>query len=274
MRIPMEREIEELEMEQRYGLLDCHLERHHKTRQEEIRFKQAMGQLMRKLKTIAMSFLAFSMFIIVNDCIGLSSSPFYLPHIKCKPMPEDLTTQCLKLKHLSYGLYFSEMSGGFLLALQASLIYYFIDNYLNRKQMSCIRNMIRTLVIIYALIIIVRVALFMLIITHSTSIDREGSDKHFGVFLANFMENREIAIMLTVFIIGCIFTCFGLSFYTMRLLTEVDAITSGRKPGGKAKIVPWTGSNDLSQRSMILNSNNKAYLVDSPQKIRRVDLEA
>ena len=72
----------EIELEQRDGLLDGHMMmRHIKNREEEVRIKNAFIASLRKLKRIAQSFLAFSMLIILNDCIGLSSQPFYLPHI-------------------------------------------------------------------------------------------------------------------------------------------------------------------------------------------------
>lgn len=82
----MERESEDIEFEHRFGLLDgAHYYLHHngqqkKTREEEFKLKESLNLLLKKLNRIAMLFLAFSLFIIVNDCIGMSSQPFYLPH--------------------------------------------------------------------------------------------------------------------------------------------------------------------------------------------------
>jgi hypothetical protein len=96
-------------------------------REEDFRLRQRLKRIRSNLKHIAHYFLAFSLFIIINACVGLSSAPFYITHVKCKLV--EPSQDCLSLKSLSTGTYISEMLGGFFLAFQSSLIYYFLDNY-------------------------------------------------------------------------------------------------------------------------------------------------
>lgn len=70
-------ESEDLELEHRFGLLDgAHYAGHlhiKKSREEEVKMKEHLNTTLRKLKRIAQIFLAFSLCIILNDCVGLSS---------------------------------------------------------------------------------------------------------------------------------------------------------------------------------------------------------
>jgi hypothetical protein len=80
----------------------------------------------RKLKWIAMFFLIFSTYIILNDSIGFSSAPFYVLHSFCTwQVPSE---DCTHMNVLANGIYGVEMIGGFLMAIQASTIYIVVDH--------------------------------------------------------------------------------------------------------------------------------------------------
>lgn len=170
-----------------------------------------------------MSFLAFSLFIILNDCIGLSSVPFYLPHIQCNKVEPSL--HCKKLKNLTTGLYVSEMIGGFALTFQASLIYYYLDNYFKHFNMLKTTALIQALMVFYAAVIIIRIGLFFRIISICDLESTTQVGKHFGMFLGNLVESRELAIFVTLIVITLIGCCFYLSIYSIHILKQVDLLS-------------------------------------------------
>ena len=96
-------------------------------KEEEYKLRQRLYRIKRNLKHIAHIYLAFSIFLVLNDCVGLSSAPFYISSVQCNLM--EPSPECKTLKNLASGAYISEMIGAFFLAFQTTLIYYFIDNY-------------------------------------------------------------------------------------------------------------------------------------------------
>ena len=60
-------------------------------REEEYKMRQRLWRIRQNLKHIAHIYLAFSIFLILNDCVGLSSAPFYITQVDCnimEPSPE------------------------------------------------------------------------------------------------------------------------------------------------------------------------------------------
>jgi hypothetical protein len=60
-------------------------------RQKEILEERQYGKFLIRLKLYAYFFMFFSIFLLLNACIGFSSAPFYLPGINCnrvEPTPE------------------------------------------------------------------------------------------------------------------------------------------------------------------------------------------
>lgn len=68
------------------GLLDVghKLNQQRLKREVEFKLKERLWIIRKYLRHIAHTLLAFSIFIILNDCVGLSSAPFYNTHVKCK----------------------------------------------------------------------------------------------------------------------------------------------------------------------------------------------
>ena len=222
---------------------------------EDFNLRQRIVRIRKNMKHFANIFLAFSLFIILNDCVGLSSAPFYSTHVKCKLM--EPTIDCQALKTLASGTYLSEMVGGFFLVMQSILIYYFNDNFASstysaastalktqatakpvtqrnrkRKQVDIpvIKKIIKTLLTVYLVILIVRVILYTQILKYYATLTSlsPSKDNHFGMFLGNVFENKGVAILATFLIIVLIIICFSLSVTAIKYLTEIETIMAQR----------------------------------------------
>jgi len=94
--------------------------------------------MMKHFHYFANFYLVFSLFVILNDCVGLSSAPFYSSHVTCKLA--DPTPECITLRTLAKVIYYSEMLAGFMLAVQSILLYYFNDNFSSSHTMSQVKK--------------------------------------------------------------------------------------------------------------------------------------
>ncbi|CDW91282.1 UNKNOWN [Stylonychia lemnae] len=216
----------EISHEQRYGLLDVGKASYN--RQEELLHKKQLSLFLLRLKRIAQLLLAFSLFIILNDCVGLSSTPFYFPRVGCNLLEPNHA--CNTLKHLSSALYIIEMSGGFLLAAQASGIYYFLDNQQNSKTSANVRNLTKAFLGLYIIIVITRIILFTQLLSWAQNeIPNTQQESNFGVFLGNFVETEALQIIVTLLILLSIISCFVLSFLSIRYITIVDNMTHNQR---------------------------------------------
>jgi len=200
-----------------------------KKRQEELKLKSQLNLAILRLRRIGLLLLAFSLFIILNDCIGLSSAPFYLPRVKCNVLEPN--TACDRLKKLAHGLYLTEMAGGFVLAAQASSVYYFVDNHGTDPRVSTVIKCFTIGCLCgFTALVGVRVLLFVLIIHWAESnIPGSQQESDFGVFLGHFTKSRDTQILATLLIMTCILMCFTLSVLSIRLVTHVDDLHSKKR---------------------------------------------
>ena len=68
-----------------------------------------------KLKVISLFLIIFSVFILLNACIGASSAPFYDKYTDCTKY--ELTNQCEELMKYASALYGFELIGSIVLVL-------------------------------------------------------------------------------------------------------------------------------------------------------------
>lgn len=161
--------------------------------------------------------------------------------------------------------YLSEMMGGFFLAFQSTLIYYFLDNFATtnyqpaiapvsvpkikkssrssvyqqeikivRKakkevDITYIKHLIRILLSIYTIIVILRVVLYLQIMNLCDELSTTPElYNHFGMLLGNVFENKGVAILATLLILLCICSCFAFSLTSIQYLKEIESIVSKR----------------------------------------------
>ena len=138
-----------------------------KRREEEFSLRQRLKAIRKNIKNSALFFLGFSLFIILNDCVGLSSAPFYSTHVRCKlAEPSD---ECQTLMTLAKVIYLSEMVAGFMLSVQSILLYYVNDNFSQsftsfnpKKKIDTgkIKRVIKGMLTAYLVILALRVFLY------------------------------------------------------------------------------------------------------------------
>ena len=64
--------------------------------------------------------------------------------------------------------------------------------------MPRLKVLTKTLIGMYIVIMIVRIGLFIGIITYCDNVEYNHSYKHFGIFLGNMVEERDLAIVITL----------------------------------------------------------------------------
>ena len=76
----------------------------------------------------------FSVFILLNACIGYSSAPFYTPDTSCNAFQPD--NACITLKHSTSALYMLEMAFSLILCANGCLAVSLCDNL----ESGCLRK--------------------------------------------------------------------------------------------------------------------------------------
>jgi hypothetical protein len=129
------------------------------------------------------------LFIVLNDCIGFSSAPFYITHTSCIELV--LTPKCNHLTRLANGLYSIELCAGLLLALQSFSIFFALDNLHKIQYVAAIAIMAKICLSIYIFIIISRTVLYfaIYIFAEKNKLSTSSLDFDYGSFLAPFINN-------------------------------------------------------------------------------------
>jgi hypothetical protein len=127
-------------------------------RQKESRILSTLDKIRQRLKILSMYFVVFSVFILLNACIGYSSAPFYSPNSHCdlyNPTPE-----CKTLTNNSQILYSFELCFSFVLVVNGCLAVSLSDNLRNH----CLRRVnsiyARIGLFAYPLLFLVRTILY------------------------------------------------------------------------------------------------------------------
>lgn len=152
------------------------------------------------------------------------------------------------------------MIGGFFLAFQCTLLYYFLDNFrggsytpytqfpfghkIGRNSLTTlpkpkkkkkrvdiprIKYFIRTLLSVYTVILIVKVVLYIYIVDYTEALTVDPHlDNRFGMFQGNVFENKGVAILVTFLVLVMIILCYSLSVKSARFLTEIENILHER----------------------------------------------
>lgn len=101
----------------------------------------------------------WAIFILLNACIGFSSAPFYLPKVECNHLePSD---NCRNLKSLTSAIYMFEIIGSLLLVMHGLLLIALIDHIKSLKLIRFLKRFTRIVVLMYALLIILRIGVYI-----------------------------------------------------------------------------------------------------------------
>lgn len=156
-------------------------------RVKEMKETRVIRKFKKQLKFCAYFFLFWAIFILLNACIGFSSSPFYLPDAKCNNLePSD---ECSYLKGLTSALYTFELLGSLLLVIHGLMLIALIDHVKSMRLINSIKRYTKILFFLYLVLIIMRIGVYIKVETKLLDIDNRESDESFGNFLASFVPD-------------------------------------------------------------------------------------
>lgn len=150
----------------------------------------------------------FSVFILLNACIGYSSAPFYTPDTSCNTFTPD--TDCITLKNSTSALYMLEMAFALILCANGCLAVSLCDNL----ESSCLRtitsNYSKFGLVLYPALMITRLVLYFDVIkrarpemTDSIGIYAE----MFAVYINNDATQITVTSIVVVLYIACWIDC-------------------------------------------------------------------
>jgi len=111
-----------------------------------------------KLKAISLFFICFSLFILVNACIGASSAPFYDKHTSCNRF--DLTEDCQELIKYADALYGFEVVGAILLVVHGLIGAILLEHIKSIWLIRILGYYTKVAVFVYALDALLRSAMY------------------------------------------------------------------------------------------------------------------
>ena len=101
----------------------------------------------------------FSLYILLNSCIGFSSAPFYEKNLSCHRIePSDDCTVLRTLTTIMYGI---EMCGAFILVVHGVLCFACADYIKNLKLARILIKLSKIFLIIYVVLIVCRGAVYL-----------------------------------------------------------------------------------------------------------------
>ena len=112
-----------------------------------------------KLKLMSLFYIALAIFLLLNACIGFSSSPYYERYTSCEKY--DLTAECKSLRHRVNVIYSCELVGSVALVVHGLIGMILYDNMRViwiAKLLSCYS---RLSILGYALIIVIRTSYYI-----------------------------------------------------------------------------------------------------------------
>ena len=184
-------------------------------RQKEVAEMRELRKYTRRFKCISYFFLFFSIFILMNACIGFSSAPFYLPDVNCNSL--EPTEECLYLKNLTAVLYFIEMFGSLLMVMHGLLTIAIIDYLKSLRFIRFLIKFTKTVMMLYIILIIVRIGIYIKVHYEVTLVDNHNKDQGFGNFLASYItENKTAAAYITFILMSMFGICFLVNCCTLR----------------------------------------------------------
>lgn len=194
-----------------------------------------MSKYETKLKLMSLFYIILAIIILLNACIGFSSSPYYERYTSCEKY--NLTSECKSLRHRVNVIYSCELIGSVALVVHGLIGMILYDNMRViwiARLLSCYS---RLSILGYAFIIIVRTSYYIDIVP---MLQPESSDQNIDSGLSWFtgmltvnVQNQTLALVLSIIFVTVISTCFlcdccliALSNNLVKTIKEYEARTS------------------------------------------------
>ena len=116
----------------------------------------------------------FSIFLLLNACVGFSSAPFYLPGLHCNRV--EPTPECQQLQKATSAMYTVELVGAVILIIHGLLLVALIDHIKSLKLLRAVNRITKVLIVIYTLLIIVRIGIYFRVHSDLLELDTKNLD--------------------------------------------------------------------------------------------------
>ena len=151
----------------------------------------------------------FSVFILLNACIGYSSAPFYTPDTSCSAFSP--SASCVALKHSTAALYMLEMAFALILCANGCLAVTLCDNLENGCLQTLTKNYSKFGFLLYPALMITRMILYFDVIKRARP---EMTDaigiyaEMFAVYINNDVTQITVTSIVVVLYLACCIDCF------------------------------------------------------------------
>ena len=199
---------------------------------------------------MSMFYVLMAIFILLNSCIGFSSSPYYERYTSCNQY--NVTPECNSLHHRVDVIYSCELLGSIVLVVHGNIGMILLDNMRSLCLARVLNIYSKISILVYAFIIVVRVSYYMDIVhmlqpaNEDQTIDNTIS--WFTGMLTINVRNQTEAIILSCIFLTMFVMCFisdaGLIYLTTSLIKTLKEYEE------KTKKSSITGRNSSFERKM------------------------
>ena len=124
--------------------------------------RQAIRKYECKLRFLSAFYLFFAIFILLNACIGFSSSPYFERYTTCQQY--HVTPECVSLRRRVDVIYSCEMAGSLVLVAHGMLGLILLENMKSIRWAQALQYYSRVAIPVYITIIIMRISFYIKIV--------------------------------------------------------------------------------------------------------------
>ena len=179
---------------------------------------RSLDKYKRKIKPISLFFVIFSVFILLNACIGWSSSPFYDKYTECTLY--DITEECKSLRRKVTAIYVFEMIGSLFLVAHGLIGMILIEYMKQMRLIKILNTYTKVALIFYSLVILLRTAMYIKVLVLIAPLELN-KPQDFGGFLAVYAENDTLSTIITLVLMVTYLSCFLSSMYMICLTNNL-----------------------------------------------------
>ena len=168
----------------------------------------------------------FSVFILVNACIGWSSSPFYDKYTECSAY--DTSDDCEFLKHRVTALYFFEILGALVLVVHGLMGMVLIEYMQMLKLIKIMNTYTKVALGFYSMCVLLRTSMYLKVLVLIAPLELNKA-QDFGGFLAVYAENDTLATIITIILLLIYASCFLSTVYLILVTKGLTKYTEERE---------------------------------------------
>ena len=183
---------------------------------------QQFNRYRRKIKPISLFFVIFAVLILLNACIGYSSSPFYDKFTECSLY--DVNEECQALRHRVSALYAFEAVGSMFLVTHGLLGMILVEHTRHMGLITCMNIYTKVALIFYTICAVLRISMYFKVmqLLEPLEVDKQ---QDFGGFLAVYALNDTVANIITIILLLTYSCCFLSSFYLICVTSNLKKFT-------------------------------------------------